>query len=110
VTVHSIMADGKWVMTEDDARRVDLSYEEKSGTDLRDLPNFGMHRAVDDRAGNAELRCAFCGSRDLQTGFGGCGEGFGYKSFKCMTCGGSSDFVFRDEAGKFFLPQIDVSG
>ena len=49
------MADGKWVMTEDDARRVDLSHEEKSITDLRKLPNYGQHRAVDDRRGDAEL-------------------------------------------------------
>ena len=28
------MADGKWVMTEDDARRVDLSHEEQNITDL----------------------------------------------------------------------------
>ena len=96
------MADGKWVMTEDDARRVDLSHEEKSITDLRKLPNYGQQRAVDDRRGDAELKCAFCGSGDLQTGFGGCGEGFGYRSFKCMACGGTSDFVFRDEHGKFF--------
>jgi hypothetical protein len=96
------MADGKWVMTEDDARRVDLSHEEQNITDLRKLPNYGQHRAVDDRRGDAKLKCAFCGSEDLQTGFGGCGEGFGYKSFKCRACGGTSDFVFKDEHGKFF--------
>ena len=96
------MADGKWVMTEDDARRVDLSHEEQNITDLRKLPNYGQHRAVDDRRGDAELKCAFCGSGDLQTGFGGCGEGFGYRSFKCMACGGTSDFVFKDKHGKFF--------
>ena len=96
------MADGKWVMTEDDARRVDLSFEEKDRQGLRGLPNYGKHRAVDDRRSSAELKCAFCGSEDLQTGFGGCGEGFGYKSFKCRACGGTSDFVFRDDNGKFF--------
>lgn len=96
------MADGKWVMTEDDARRVDLSFEEKDRQGLRGLPNYGQHRAVDDRRGDAELKCAFCGSGDLQTGFGGCGEGFGYRSFKCMACGGTSDFVFKDDNGKFF--------
>ena len=96
------MADGKWVMTEDDARRVDLSHEEKNITDLRKLPNYGQHRAVDDRRGDAGLKCAFCGSEDLQAGFGGCGEGFGYRSFKCMVCGGTSDFVFKDDNGRFF--------
>ena len=96
------MADGKWVMTEDDARRVDLSFEEKDRQGLRGLPNYGKHRAVDDRRSDAELKCAFCGSRDLQTGFGGCGEGFGYRSFKCMACGGTSDLVFRDDNGRFF--------
>ena len=96
------MADGKWVMTEDDARRVDLSFEEKDRQGLRGLPNYGKHRAVDDRRSSAELKCAFCGSEDLQTGFGGCGEGFGYKSFKCRACGGTSDFVFKDDHGKFF--------
>ena len=29
-------------------------------------------------------------------------EGFGYKSFKCRTCGGTTDFVYKDEAGRFF--------
>ena len=64
------MADGKWVMTEDDARRVDLSHEEQNITDLRKLPNYGQHRAVDDRRGDAEVKCAFCGSGDLQTDSG----------------------------------------
>lgn len=95
------MADGKWVMTEDDARRVDLSYD-KAPQDLRGLPNYGKSKAVDDRCGAASRVCAFCGSDDLQTGFGGFGEGFGYRSFKCRTCGGTTDFVYKDETGKFF--------
>lgn len=96
------MADGKWVMTEDDARRVDLT---NSGTGLqgmRDLPNYGKHVAVDDRDGTAAKKCAFCGADDLQSGFGGFGEGFGYKSFKCKACGGTTDFVYKDETGRFF--------
>ena len=100
------MADGKWVMTEEDARRVDLSY---SGgmPDLRKLPNYGQTRMVDDRSGSigdgtAGRRCAFCGSEDLQSGFGGCGKGFGYRSYKCRVCGGSTNFVYKDEVGKFF--------
>lgn len=96
------MADGKWVMTEEDARRVDLSFSGNGAQDLRELPNYGQHMAVDDRAGNAVKKCAFCGSDDLQSGFGGCGEGFGYRSFKCGSCGGTTDFVYKDEIGRYF--------
>lgn len=93
------MADGKWVMTEDDARRVDLSFKCNSRTDLRDLPNFGMQRTVDERACSAGVKCAFCGSEDLQIGFGGFREGLAYRSFKCRTCGGTTDLVTADESG-----------
>ena len=106
------MADGKWVMTEEDAHRVDLSFSGSVRQDLRSLPNYGQHRAVDDREGAARTvddsegaakeKCAFCGSADLQSGFGGCGEGFGYRSFICRACGGTTDLVYKDEAGKFF--------
>ncbi len=96
------MADGKWVMTDDDARRVDLSFGGAARQDLKDLPNFGQHKAVDDRSGDAEKICAFCGLGDLQSGFGGCGEGFGYRSFKCKVCGGTTDFVYKDDIGKYF--------
>ena len=96
------MADGKWVMTEEDSKRVDLTYSGCSSKNMRELPNYGRHKAVDNRAGNAVMKCSFCGSEDLQTGFGGFGEGFGYKSFKCRSCGGTTDFVYRDEAGKYF--------
>lgn len=95
------MADGKWVMTEDDARRVDLSFSGQDRQELKDLPNYGQRRAVDDRAGDAEMRCSFCGSDDLQSGFGGCGDGFGYRSFKCRVCGGTTDFVYKDENGRY---------
>jgi hypothetical protein len=96
------MADGKWVMTEEDSRRVDLSFSGSDGTDIREFPNHGRSRAVDDRGGKAQRICAFCGSDDLQTGFGGCGEGFGYRSFKCRACGGETDFVYKDEVKRFF--------
>ncbi len=96
------MADGKWVMTEEDSRRVDLTFSGKARQDLRNLPNYGQHQAVDDRRGDAEEKCAFCGSRDLQSGFGGFGGGFGYKSFVCRACGGTTDLVYKDEAGKYF--------
>lgn len=96
------MADGKWVMTEEDARRVDLSFDGSGAQDLRALPNYGQSRPVDDRGGKAALKCAFCGSADLQSGFGGCGEGFGYRSFKCRSCGGTTDFVYKDDTGKYF--------
>ena len=95
------MADGKWVMTDEDAKRVDLSFSGPGRKDMRDLPNHGEHRYVDDRCSDAALKCAFCGSDDLQSGFGGCGEGFGYRSFKCRVCGGSTDFVYRDDIGKY---------
>ncbi len=96
------MADGKWVMTEEDARRVDLSFSGDGAQELRELPNYGQHMAVDDRDGNAAKKCAFCGSDDLQSGFGGCGEGFGYRSFKCRSCGGTTNFVYKDNIGKYF--------
>lgn len=96
------MADGKWVMTEEDAKRVDLSFDGSGTQDLRALPNYGQSRPVDDRDGAATLKCAFCGSDDLQAGFGGCGDGFGYRSFKCRSCGGTTDFVYKDDAGKYF--------
>ena len=96
------MADGKWVMTEEDSKRVDLTFSGSGRQNMRELPNYGQHMAVDDRNGAAEMKCAFCGSRDLQSGFGGCGEGFGYRSYKCKACGGATDFVYKDEIEKFF--------
>lgn len=96
------MADGKWVMTEEDSQRVDLTYSGSGLQNMRELPNYGMRRAVDGRDGNATPVCAFCGSGDLQSGFGGFGDGFGYKSFKCRKCGGTTDLVYKDETGRFF--------
>ena len=96
------MADGKWVMTDEDTKRVDLTFSGSGRQGMRELPNYGQRMAVDDRSGGAVRQCAFCGSADLQSGFGGCGEGFGYRSCKCRTCGGTTEFVYLDEAGKFF--------
>ena len=96
------MADGKWVMTDEDAKRVDLTFIGSARLDLRELPNYGEQKAVDDRDGRAGKKCAFCGSEDLQTGFGGCGEGFGYRSYKCRNCGGTTDFVYKDSIGRLF--------
>lgn len=100
------MADGKWVMRDEDAKRVDLTFSGSGKQDMRQLPNFGQHRAVDDRKGQAGEVCAFCGSDDLQSGFGGCGDGFGYRSFKCRSCGGTTDFVYKDDIGKYFGPGL----
>ena len=96
------MADGKWVMTEEDSKRVDLSFDGHGAQGMKELPNFGLHSAADDRGGNAPRVCAFCGSEELQSGFGGCGDGFGYRSYKCKVCGGTTDFVYKDEIGKYF--------
>ena len=71
------MADGKWVMTDEDAKRVDLSFGSREGQELRTLPNYGMNKYIDNRNGKAAVKCAFCGSADLQSGFGGCGFGDG---------------------------------
>ena len=94
------MADGKWTMTDDDARRVDLSFSGSADRRISDLQNYGQHKYVDNRDGNADVVCAFCGSRELECGFGGLGEGFGYRTYRCSRCGGSSDFVYKDEDGK----------
>ena len=94
------MADGKWTMTDDDARRVDLSFSGSADRRISDLQNYGQHKYVDNRDGNADVVCAFCGSRDLESGFGGLGEGFGYRTYRCSRCGGSSDFVYKDDEGK----------
>lgn len=96
------MADGKWVMTGEDAKRVDLSFSGTERIDLKGLPNYEKHKPIDDRKGKAVRICAFCGSDDLQTGFGGCGDGFGYRSYKCRVCGGTTDFVYKDDISKYF--------
>ena len=93
------MADGKWTMTDEDAKRVDLSFSKTDSLELRSLQNFGKHLFIDNRNNDAELKCAFCNSNDLQSGFGGLGDGFGYKSYKCTKCGGTTDFVYKDDEG-----------
>ena len=45
--------------------------------------------------------CAFCGSDKMRVGFGKYGQGFGCRSSKCEDCGGITDFVYKDEVGKF---------
>ena len=85
------MADGKWVMTEEDSKRVDLTHRGSGLQNMRDLPNYGINKAVDDRDGKAALKCSLCGSDDLQSGFGGCG-------FGCVLM--KSD-VFLDVYGRF---------
>ena len=96
------MADGKWIMNDEDARRVDLTFNASGRQNMRELPNYGQHRPIDDRDGKTEAKCAFCGSEDLQSGFGSCGEGFACRSFLCRECGGNTDFVYMDEAEKYF--------
>ena len=93
------MADGKWTMTDEDAKRVDLSFSKADKINLKSLPNFGKQLYVDNRNRDADLKCAFCSSSELESGFGGFGEGFGYKSYKCTKCGGTTDFVYKDEVG-----------
>ena len=47
------MADGKWVMTEEDSKRVDLTHSGSGLQNMHKLPNYGMHKAVDERDGKA---------------------------------------------------------
>lgn len=94
------MADGRWVMTNEELDGVVCSMNEQTVTEL---PRYGQHMAVDDRDHAAPCVCAFCGSGDLQGGFGGYGDGFGYKSFRCKLCGGTTDFVYQDDVNHFEL-------
>ena len=55
------MADGKWVMTDEDSKRVDLTHGGTGLQNLRELPNYGMHKAIDDRDGETAAKCSFCG-------------------------------------------------
>lgn len=86
------MADGRWVMTKEELDGVVCSMNEQTVTEL---PNYGKHYAIDNRDKQAEMVCAFCGSKDLQGGFGGYGEGYGYNSFRCKECGGTTDFYYK---------------
>jgi len=93
------MADGRWVMTEAELNSVACGFQDKK---ITELPNYGKHLQVDNRAGKAPQVCAFCGGENLQSGFGGYGDGFGYLSSRCNDCGGNTDFVYKDEHGKYF--------
>lgn len=93
------MADGRWSMTEKELNRVATGFR---GRNHDELPNYKKHRKVDDRNGQAPRVCAFCQSSDLEEGFGGYASGFQYKSAFCNRCGGSTDFVFQDDDGRFF--------
>lgn len=102
------MADGRWVMTENELNNVVSGFKE---TDIEALPNAGKSMAVDVRGGvgdacSREMKyneiCAFCGSDKMRMGFGKYGQGFGCRSSKCEVCGGVTDFVYKDEVGKFF--------
>ncbi|MBQ6314663.1 MAG: hypothetical protein IJI11_03565 [Mogibacterium sp.] len=96
------MADGRWVMTEEELNRVACGFDDAKRVDSRSLPNYGKHIPVDNRDGSAEHICAHCGSPDLQEGFGGYGDGYGYRSARCKVCGGTTEFVYKDEVGKYF--------
>lgn len=93
------MADGRWVMTDGELNSTACGFERR---DTEGLKNFGSHIKVDDRNGDAKRVCAFCGSHNLEAGFGGYGQDFGYKSSLCSDCGGTTDFVYRDDEGRFF--------
>ena len=45
------MAVGKWVMTDEDSKRVDLSFSKADQINLKTLPNFDKHLYVDNRNG-----------------------------------------------------------
>ena len=96
------MADGRWVMTEEELNRTACGFSGSKSEDIRKLPNYGKNMAVDNRGNKAEAKCAFCGSADLTTGLGGFGDGYAYRSSRCKKCGGTTDFVYKDNVGKYF--------
>ena len=67
------MADGRWVMTNEELNTVVCTMNERTADKL---PNFRQHRQVDNRGELAERLCAFCG--------------------------GITDFVYKDDVGKYF--------
>lgn len=93
------MADGRWVMTNEELNNVVCTMNERTADQL---PNYRKHLQVDNRDDNAAKICAFCGSNNITSGFGGYGEGFGYLSSRCEDCGGTTDFVYQDDVGKYF--------
>lgn len=93
------MADGRWVMTQDELNRVAGGMDFPSG---EPLSHEGEEQAVDARDGLKEHRCAFCGSTDVQEGFGGYGPGLSYESVRCPVCGGRTKFILKDEYHRYF--------
>lgn len=93
------MADGRWSMTENELNSVAGGFQVR---DHQALPNYKKHRKVNDLTGDAPRICAFCGSTNLEEGFGGYAPGFQYKSAFCNECGGSTDFVFQDDEHRYF--------
>ena len=85
------MADGRWVMTNDELNNVVCSMNEKT---IDKLPNYGKHRSVRNNDETSERKCAFCESTHLAGGFGGYGPDYQYKSFRCEDCGGVTDFYY----------------
>ena len=80
------MADGRWVMTENELNNVVSGFKE---TDIEALPNAGKNIAIDVRGGSGDACsremeyneiCAFCGSDTMRLGFGKYGQGFGCRS------------------------------
>ena len=67
------MADGRWSMTEKELNNTATGFR---GRNHEKLPNYKKHRKVDNRDGNAPRVCAFCGSENLEEGFGGYAPGF----------------------------------
>ena len=96
------MADGRWVMTEEELNRTVCGFGSRKQVNMRELPYYGKHLTADDRDGKAPQTCAFCGSKELITGLGGYGEGFGYRAARCRACGGTTDFVYKDEVGRCY--------
>lgn len=93
------MADGRWVMTTDELNSVVCTMNERT---VDQLPNYRKHVQVDNRKGDAQRVCGFCGSAKITEGLGGYGEGYGYTAVRCSDCGGITDFVYKDEVSKFF--------
>ena len=94
------MADGRWVMTENELNSVVSGFKE---TDTEALPNEGKHLPVDVRgssgdACNREMGyneiCAFCGSDKMRVGFGKYGQGFGCRSSKWGSFLGRRETIF----------------
>ena len=93
------MADGRWVMTNEELNNVVCTMNERTADKL---PNFRQHRQVDNRDGKSEKLCAFCGGTNLMEGLGGYGDGYGYRGMRCNDCGGITDFVYKDDVGRYF--------